>query len=163
MFIHPTGYSQPGHIVDSDGTTYSEYFQCLIYTEDRSLSFDALVTLGNERLPNAYELPPAKTKYLSSPDTIISVNEVYLRNHSSSPITVTDLVISEGMGSFSRRYHPETFVIPAKGVLKSDAIVDVTSLYGPTELPCSMQFEISGQNQNLIGTWRRLGVRELSR
>jgi hypothetical protein len=157
------GCSQPGRVSDTSGVEYSEYYQCLLYSNDRALSFDAFITLGNERLPSSYSLTNSQKQYLSSPDTILSVNEVYLRNHGDATIKVTDLVIAEGRGSFSRQYSPSTIELPSGAVVLSDPIVDVTSVYGPNELPCSISYKNQGKSYTINGTWRRLTIDELKR
>jgi hypothetical protein len=158
-----TGCAQSGRVVDGAGTVYSEYIQCLIYSEDRTLSFDALITLGTERLPEVYELSESQSRYLSTPDTILSVSEVYLKSHSEEPIQVSGLEILEGIGSFTRKYNPEIFDIPPKSFVKSEPIVDVTSIFRPTTIPCRIEFVRAGKRESLNGAWRRLTVDELSR
>ncbi|WP_444926113.1 hypothetical protein ACJJI4_18740 [Microbulbifer sp. TRSA002] len=157
------GCTPSGRVVDSSGVEYSEYFQCLIYSEDNTISFDAFITLGKERLPNTYSLSPSQEKYLSSPDAILSVNEVYIRNHSEAPVQLSKLIIGEGVGSFSRKYQPQIIEVASAAVVLSRPIVDVTSIYGPSELPCSISYEMQGESYELSGKWKRLTIGELKR
>ncbi len=163
FLLNLEGCSQTGRVTSSSGVEYSEYYQCLVYTNDRTLSFDAFITLGNERLPTTYTLTSSQKQYLSSPGTILSVNEVYLRNHSNASITITDLVIGEGKGSFNRQYFPSTIELSSAAVVLSDPIIDVASLYGPQELPCSVSYKNQGKSHTINGTWRRLTIDELKR
>ena len=48
--------------------------------------------------------------------------------------------------------------VAAREVALSRPIVDVTSIYGPSELPCKISYEIQGEPYALIGKWKRLTI-----
>lgn len=161
LTIAAFGCATNGRVVDSQDIEYSEYFQCLIYSKDNMLSFDAFITLGKERLPKAYVLTQNQERYLASPDTTLSVNEVYIRNHSDTSTQISQLAIGEGIGNFSRKYQPEIIEVVPGSVFLSKPIVDVTSIYGPTELPCNIRYKSQGKPYALVGKWKRLTISEL--
>ncbi|WP_444943842.1 hypothetical protein ACJJIK_00115 [Microbulbifer sp. ZKSA006] len=163
IFMVTSGCMPKGRVVDASGLKYSEYFQCLIYSEDNRLSFDAFIILGEERLPSAYRLTPAQKKFLASSDTIVSVNEVYIRNHSGATIQLSQLVVGEGVGSFSRYYQPEIIELAPGEVVLSKPIIDVASVYGPSEFPCNITYKMQGKPYVLRGKWKRILVDDLNR
>lgn len=152
--------SQSSRIVDGSGVVYSEYYQCKLYSEERDYSLDALITLGKERLPDSYTLTARQKEFLKVPDTILEVTEVYINNHRTETITISDL--RTWKTGLENEYSPETFSVEPGKWEKSDPILDVTSIYGPFTVPCKMQFSLNGIEQELSGSWRRLTVEELS-
>lgn len=155
-----SGCVQPGQVVDANGTEYSEYIQCLVYAESKEYSFDALETLGKERLPSGHEFSERDRRFLASPDAIPSVTEVYVRNHSNDALTVTLTEIQKN--SFKHDLRKEVLEVPANGWAKSKPLVRASSIYQPNTHSCTIRFHVDDVAHTLRGEWNRLTVKELA-
>ena len=148
-----SGCAGSGRIVDGDGIAYSEYYENISFIQNPDLKIHAIETLGKERLPNEYQLSQDDKDYLRSPDTILSVFEVYITNNSESPISI-QLGSYRSGGNFGD-FEGENLVITPGSWTKSSPQVSVTSIYKAIKGTYELELTINEKVTKLVGEINR--------
>ena len=104
----------------------SEYFQSKALIANEKLLAHLIVTLGSERVPKGYTFTEKIDRFQ---DQIEEVTEIYFTNNSSEPIEISNVYLQNN--SQRQDILPQTMTIPPGKWVKTEPIVEVTSVYRP--------------------------------
>lgn len=152
---------------------YSEYFEFQRIVLDGKLRVHLLVTLGLERLPPDWRFAP---DILVGPDGRLSrqaradgfieeVYEIYFTNLGETPITLSQLELSEPQVKPPRRMllRPDPLTVEPGQFVKTEPEVYIGSVYQLPTKPIELRFDHAGESQTIEGVAGRLRVDELLR
>ena len=118
----------------------SEYFESKRMIANEKVRAHLIVTLGKERLPKGYEF---EHEIIRSQDQIEQVTVIYFTNLSKEPVSLSNMYLQSN--SRRREILPETITIQPGKWVKSEPIMQITSIYRPN-IESVLFYEYGGSN-----------------